>query len=126
MRLDSYWANIAPETALLARVFVDHCNSQKEDDKMEAALPVLTQMVFYVQDQYNALLEHLQQQDIYALSKKNGAVVDETSEDVIANTHFITQELLKLCLCMDFSDEIGRRKTFTLIRTHFVFLNVTS
>ena len=37
---------MTPEKAFLARIFVDYCVSQKDDRRLEAALPVVTALAF--------------------------------------------------------------------------------
>lgn len=106
-----------PETALLARVFAEYCITQKYENKMEATMPVLTQMVFYIQAQYNVLLDLLQKADTNTLQGDDNSE-NATFEDDIAYALFTTRQLLQLSHHMDFSDEIGRRKLFVLIRTY--------
>ncbi|KAK8850500.1 hypothetical protein IAR55_004418 [Kwoniella newhampshirensis] len=96
---DAFWATFTPEKAFLARVFVDHCISIKDEARLEEVLPVVTALAYRIQDEYNNLV---------------GAVNDE-AEDATERA-FIVGELLKLAVNLDYADEIGRRKMFQLAR----------
>lgn len=97
--VEAYWTSLTPEKALLARVFVDHCIATKDDSRLEDALPVVTALAFRIQDEYNSL------------------VTSTTEEnDDIPERSFIVGELLRLAINLDYADEIGRRKMFTLAR----------
>ncbi|OCF54753.1 condensin complex subunit 3 [Kwoniella mangroviensis CBS 10435] len=96
---DEFWTSLTPEKAFLARVFVDHCISNKDDVRLEEALPVVTALAFCIQDEYNKLV----------------ASTNEGDEDV-TDRAFIVGELLKLAVNLDYADEIGRRKMFQLAR----------
>ncbi|KAJ7352471.1 nuclear condensing complex subunit [Mycena albidolilacea] len=103
---DAYFADLTPEKAFLARVFVDHCKEDKDrgEQKIESGgIPVVTSCAFRIQHGYNALVtldEAVHQDD-------DGAYEDNV---------FILGELLKLAVNLDYSDEIGRRKMFALVR----------
>ncbi|EDR03702.1 chromosome condensation complex protein [Laccaria bicolor S238N-H82] len=103
---DNYWVNLTPESAFLARVFVDHCKATKDEVRLEAALPVVTALAFRIQDAYNKLLEG---NDIDAEERLLGSIKRNDKE-------FVISELLKLAVNLDYTDEIGRRKMFKLVR----------
>lgn len=105
---DSFWLDMTPAQAFLARVSVhaarfpdknsagpSNANSDVLLERM--GLPVVTVIAFCLQKIYNRLF------------------VDETSEDPAAD-NFLLRQLLLLALDLDYGDEIGRRKTFSLIR----------
>ncbi|WVW80873.1 hypothetical protein I302_102863 [Kwoniella bestiolae CBS 10118] len=96
---DEFWTSLNPEKAFLARVFVDHCISNKDDVRLEEALPVVTALAFCIQDEYNKLV----------------GSTNDGNED-ITDRAFIVGELLKLAVNLDYADEIGRRKMFQLAR----------
>ncbi|KAJ7671638.1 nuclear condensing complex subunit [Mycena polygramma] len=104
---DAYFADPSPEKIFLARVFVDHCVSPSREDKghgeqrMESVgIPVVTSCAFRIQHGYNALV------DI-----QTGGDDDDKEEK-----EFIVSEMLKLAVNLDYADEIGRRKMFSLVR----------
>ncbi|WVR08557.1 hypothetical protein IAU60_005612 [Kwoniella sp. DSM 27419] len=96
---DTFWASLTPEKAFLARVFVDHCVSNKDEARLEEILPVVTSLAFRIQDEYNKLV----------------GATNEASEEV-GERAFIVGELLRLAVNLDYADEIGRRKMFQLAR----------
>jgi condensin complex subunit 3 len=105
---DAYFADLTPEKAFRVRVFVDHCKEDKGrgEQKIESGgIPVVTSCAFRIQHGYNALVtldEAVHQDD-------DGAYEDNV---------FILGELLKLAVNLDYSDEIGRRKMFALVRQY--------
>ncbi|KAK4686707.1 condensin complex subunit 3, partial [Tremellales sp. Uapishka_1] len=94
---DEFWNTLTPEKAFLARVFVEHCMTTKDEPRLEAVLPVVTALAFRIQDEYNKL------------------VASVTEEDSTERA-FIVGELMKLAIHLDYADEIGRRKMFQLTR----------
>jgi condensin complex subunit 3 len=102
---DEYWTSLTPEKAFLARVFVDHCIAQKDENRLEETLPVVTALAFRIQDEYNSLVS--------ATNDENGEIAEQA---------FIVGELLRLALNLDYADEIGRRKMFQLARMSDSFL----
>ncbi|KAF8207192.1 nuclear condensing complex subunit [Mycena galopus ATCC 62051] len=105
---DAYFGNLSPEKAFLVRVFVDHCKDDKDrgEANMEnKGIPVVTACAFRIQAGYNCLV---------AADEVGGQ--DEAKVDERHNNEFILGELLKLAVNLDYSDEIGRRKMFALVR----------
>lgn len=97
---------------MLARVFVEHCISVKNETLLEAAaLPVVTAFAFHMQESYNLLLE--------ALEDLSEADEDEELEEELAKREAILGELLRVTLKLDYGDEIGRRKVFTVVSQYF-------
>ncbi|WVQ95614.1 hypothetical protein IAU59_002712 [Kwoniella sp. CBS 9459] len=96
---DAFWTGLTPEKAFLARVFVDHCITNKDEARLEEVLPVVTALAFRIQDEYNNLV---------------GATNEESDE--VTERSFIVGELLRLAVNLDYADEIGRRKMFQLAR----------
>ncbi|TIB14601.1 hypothetical protein E3P89_00914 [Wallemia ichthyophaga] len=98
------WSALTPEHALLARVYVDHCVAYEDYAKLEM-LPVVTAMAFHMQSAYNAVV---------ALAQRDDDSDEHT--DRLVNANFVLGELLKLAINLDYADEMGRRKVFTLVR----------
>ena len=113
MRIDDFWASLIPETALLARTFVEHCISANDTARLETSLPVVTALAFKLQAQYNAFLQLLDD-----ASNSDGLDEDasEELEEKVADNEFIISELLQLAVHLDYADEIGRRKMFGIVR----------
>lgn len=121
-RSDEMWKNICPETALLVRVFVEHCIQTKQEAKLESSLPVVTALAFHMQRQYNAFLDSLQHAETQGLSRIDEDDMEtddksDTLEEAITDATFILSEMVRLAVHLDYADEIGRRKMFGILRT---------
>lgn len=67
--------------------------------RLEDSIPVVTALAFRVQEEYNKLVQ----------------AVNEGADDAnLMERTFIVGELLKLAVNLDYADEIGRRKMFQL------------
>jgi len=119
---DSYWTSLTPETAFLARVFVDHCKVTKDDARLEAALPVVTALAFRIQEAYNDLLEDMHNEEEERVIRDLSEEERIKLEDERMDKEFIIGEMLKLAVNLDYTDEIGRRKMFSLVREFFLTL----
>lgn len=107
---------MTPETAFLARVFVDHCRATKEDARLDNTLPVVTALAFRIQEAYNDLLEDMQNEEHEQVIRDMDEEERIRLEDVRLDKEFVIGEMLKLAVNLDYTDEIGRRKMFTLVR----------
>ncbi|EMD37496.1 hypothetical protein CERSUDRAFT_154154 [Gelatoporia subvermispora B] len=119
---DEYWASLTPEKAFLARVFVDHCLSVKDENRLESALPVVTALAFRIQDSYNELVKRVQEEaEMEFLTAGMERTPEEEEEhakkeEERMDREFVLGEMLKLAVNLDYADEIGRRKMFQLVR----------
>ncbi|KAI5122625.1 hypothetical protein M0805_008714 [Coniferiporia weirii] len=114
---DLFWSKLRPETALLARAFVEHCIEQDDQARLEATLPVVTALAFHLQTQYNAFIKVLQDAEAAGLDSDGEEDEEfEAREELLADLEFILIELLQLAIHLDFTDEIGRRKMFGVVR----------
>ena len=110
--------------ALLARTFVEHCKDTDDVARLEAALPVVTALAFHIQTHYNALLTLMSEGDMEEEGEDEER--SEIREDKMADTEFIISELLQLAISLDYADEIGRRKMFSVIRMSFPYSPIIS
>ena len=116
--IDDYWKELTSESVVLARVFVEHCVSTDNEARLESAsLPVVTAFAFHIQEAYNALLVVLQ--DIETKHLRASLEQEEQGEEEeleeLAKREIILGELLRIALKLDYSDEIGRRKVFSVV-----------
>ncbi|CAE6456848.1 unnamed protein product, partial [Rhizoctonia solani] len=118
---EDYWGNLTPEKAFLARVFVDRCVAEKDNERLDRSLPVVTMFAFRIQAEYNKLLEVLRR--LEALNNKDSDSDDEEDEKKDAQLEeqaidgeLILGELLGFAVNLDYGDETGRRRMFQLIR----------
>lgn len=106
---EAYWKNLTPESAVLARVFLEHASKLNDENLLEiSALPVVTAFAFYVQESYNDLVHILHETTILGEP-------DEETEEELAQRELILGELLRMAVKLDFGDEIGRRKMFAVV-----------
>jgi condensin complex subunit 3 len=110
---DNFWTSLTPETALLARVFVEHCIATKDEARLEAALPVVTALAFRIQASYNDLMNAIQAEEVRDIIDDQ-ELARQQAERI--NKEFVIGEMLKLAVNLDYADEIGRRKMFQLVR----------
>lgn len=85
-----------------------------------ASLPVVTAFAFHVQEAYNNLLSTLE--DIETAKLLNaGQDIEENEEleEELAKREVIMGEMLRLALNLDYGDEIGRRKVFSVVSELF-------
>jgi condensin complex subunit 3 len=108
---DDFWNALSAESVFLARSFNDFCR-EAEDSKHEALLekmPEVTKLGFYLQKYVNALIAAIKKAE-----EEHGEMAEEDEE--IIELEFIVEQLLRIALTLDYSDEVGRRKMFSLIR----------
>ncbi|KAF8647428.1 hypothetical protein AX16_006718 [Volvariella volvacea WC 439] len=112
---ESFWATLTPERAFLARVFVDHCLTTEKKARLEA-LPVVTALAFRIQQNYNELMERIEEVEEFTADVQLTKEEEDAWSDERNDREFIIGEMLALAVNLDYSDEIGRRKMFQLMR----------
>lgn len=105
---DEFWENLTIESAFMARSFIECCQQDTTNQaKLEEKMPEVTRIGFYLQRYLNTLLD--------AVRASNAGTT--TDEDVdVADHEFIVEQLLHIAHFLDYTDEIGRRKMFSLLR----------
>ncbi|KAI9786330.1 MAG: hypothetical protein M1835_003081, partial [Candelina submexicana] len=107
---DVFWDALTPESVFMARSFNDFCRKDGEG-KMEALveekMPEVTKLAFFLQRYTNDLVESLRR----AAEQGEAADEDETVEQ-----EFLVEQLLHIAQTLDYTDEVGRRKMFALLR----------
>ncbi|KAK5997426.1 Condensin complex subunit 3 [Cladobotryum mycophilum] len=108
---DNFWETLSAESVFMARSFNDFC--RKEDNGrfeslVEEKLPEVTKLAFYLERYLKVLVDSLQK------VAQNNAEEEEEADTV--EQEFIIEQLLHIALTLDYSDEVGRRKMFTLLR----------
>jgi len=107
---DRFWDALSAERVFLARTLNDFCRSEsggKYEALVEEKLPEVTKLAFYLQRSANNLIESI---------KKAAEAEDGEEEDVTVEQEFIVEQLLHIAQTLDYSDEVGRRKMFALLR----------
>lgn len=100
----------------LIRVLVDHAVEQKDEARLETILPVVTFLAFRIQSAYNDLIDQMEADEQDRLLRGEDEPEDEEKLEVRLNMEFVVGEMLRMAVKLDYGDEIGRRKMFTLIR----------
>ncbi|XP_006463505.1 hypothetical protein AGABI2DRAFT_73577 [Agaricus bisporus var. bisporus H97] len=113
---DDYWKKLDPERAFLARVFVDHCLAIKDENRLEAVLPTVSNLAKTISQSWNTLSEAIQNfKDDKLVRDFDEAELQDREDDLCAKQEVLA-ELLKMAVNLDYSDESGRRVMFPLIR----------
>ncbi|KAF1733393.1 Condensin complex subunit 3 [Beauveria bassiana] len=108
---DTFWETLTAESAFLARSFNDFCRREgdgKYESLADEKLPEVTKVAYFLERYLNALIETLRRAEQDA--------TDEEVETATVEQEFIAEQLLHIALTLDYSDEVGRRKMFTLLR----------
>lgn len=107
--VDSFWDRLTPESVFMARSFNDFCRSGREgklDFMGEEKIPEVTKLAFVIQQYTNDLIDCL---------RRNNTREESEEEDTVEQ-EFIVEQLLYIAKTLDYSDEVGRRKMFGLLR----------
>ena len=108
---DQFWETLSAESVFLARSYNDFCRDEgdgKYEHLVEEKLPEVTKLAFYLERYNQALIDTIRR-------ITNSEVEDEDEEDTVEQ-EFIVEQLLHVALTLDYSDEVGRRKMFALLR----------
>ena len=107
---DPFWHHLTSESVFLARSFNDYCRQQpdgKYETLVEEKMPEVTKLAFFLQRYTNNLVE--------CLRRNHGRDEGDEEEDTVEQ-EFIVEQLLHIAKSLDYSDEVGRRKMFALLR----------
>jgi condensin complex subunit 3 len=109
---DNFWDTLTAEAVFMARSFNDFCRNEgngKFEALIEEKMPEVTKLAFYLQRYITVLVEALKRVAAQEPSE------DEEEEDTVEQ-EFIVEQLLHIARALDYSDEVGRRKMFALLR----------
>ncbi|KAK4514931.1 uncharacterized protein ATC70_002538 [Mucor velutinosus] len=96
---DEFWTNLSGESALLARLMIEYLqNENEEDERLDKLLPSVTVHAMNLENYYNLYQQY------------------NNTEDNAFNYEYIVVQMLDIALCLDYADEVGRRKMFNLLR----------
>lgn len=111
---DPFWDYLSPESVFMARSFNDFCRQQgdeKYDMLVEEKMPEVTKLAFFLQRYTKNLVDCL----YHNHTRYEGHEEGEGEEDTVEQ-EFVVEQLLYIAKTLDYSDEVGRRKMFTLLR----------
>ncbi|OCL15001.1 hypothetical protein AOQ84DRAFT_428630 [Glonium stellatum] len=109
---DDFWNDLTPESVFVARTFNDYCRlagDSKLQGMVEDKMPEVTKFSFFVQKHLNVLIEDVRK---VALQEQDDA---EAEEDTVQQ-EFCVEQLLHIALTLDYTDEVGRRQMFSIMR----------
>jgi condensin complex subunit 3 len=108
---DPFFDEMTAESAFVARTFTDFCRKSGDtrlQSMLEDKMPEVTKFAFLLQLHLNKLVEAVNQ---VALSPE-----DQDAEEDAVQQEFCIEQLLHIALTLDYSDEMGRRKMFQIMR----------
>ncbi|KAI9665602.1 MAG: hypothetical protein M1829_005682 [Trizodia sp. TS-e1964] len=111
---DAYWENLTAESIFMARSFNDFCRQEPNgvhENLVEEKMPEVTKLAFFLQKYTNQLIAKIRQ----SAEETDRDVEDEVDEDMVEQ-EFIVEQLLHIAQTLDYTDEVGRRKMFALLR----------
>ncbi|KAF2096200.1 ARM repeat-containing protein [Rhizodiscina lignyota] len=118
---DDFWDTLAPESVFVARTFNDYCRKGADTEPrlagiIEDRMPEVTRLGFILQKNIVFLIEDVQKVALLSAAGDDGEEdVANAEEDTVAQ-EFCLEQLLHIALTQDFTDEIGRRKMFGVMR----------
>lgn len=110
---DNFWETLTAEAVFVARSFNDFCRNEgdgKYEALVEEKLPEVTKLAFYLERYVKVLTDALKRIESREYNE------DEEEEEDTVEQEFIVEQLLHIALTLDYSDEVGRRKMFSLLR----------
>jgi condensin complex subunit 3 len=110
-----FWKNLNSQTAFIARTFNDYCQNAEDDrvqGMIEDKMPEVTMFAFVLQKGLNSLMELV---DKVAVMEEDDPETEEAQEDV-EEQDFIVQQLLHISMTLDYTDEMGRRQMYNIMR----------
>jgi condensin complex subunit 3 len=108
---DPYFDELTAESMFIARSFNQYCKDSG-DSKLESLredkMPEVTKFAFLLQRHIARLIQGVEQ---VALNPDDGDLEEDTVQQ-----EFCVEQMLHIALTLDYSDEMGRRKMFSIMR----------
>ncbi|CAJ0540611.1 Ff.00g076370.m01.CDS01 [Fusarium sp. VM40] len=107
---DNFWETLSAESVFMARSFNEFCRLESDGkylNLLEEKLPEVTKLAFYLERYLHVLITAV---------KRVAEADEEDEEEDTVEQEFIVEQMLQIALTLDYSDEVGRRKMFTLLR----------
>lgn len=109
---DNFFETLSAESVFVVRTFNDFCRNEgngKYESLVEEKLPEVTKVAFFLERYVKVLIDAIKR------AEEQDDEEDDEEEDT-AEQEFIVEQLLHIALSLDYSDEVGRRKMFALLR----------
>ncbi|KAK1149008.1 chromosome condensation complex Condensin, subunit G [Aspergillus melleus] len=106
---EEFWESLTGESVFLLRSFNDFCrveNEGKYESLADEKIPEVTALAYYLHNYLSALLQ----------KKKESKDTGDANDDDCVELEFVVEQLLHVAMTLDYSDEVGRRKMYTLLR----------
>ncbi|KAH6624532.1 condensin subunit-like protein [Chaetomium sp. MPI-SDFR-AT-0129] len=121
---DAFFETLSAESVFVVRTFNDFCRHEgggKFESLVEEKLPEVTKVAFYLERYIKVLVDAIQRAEEKQQQRGESEESDEENEEEddegdTAEQEFIVEQLLHIVLTLDYSDEVGRRKMFSLLR----------
>ncbi|KAK4146347.1 nuclear condensing complex subunit [Dichotomopilus funicola] len=121
---DAFFETLSAESVFVVRTFNDFCRHEgggKFESLVEEKLPEVTKVAFYLERYIKVLIDAIQRAEEKQQQRGESEESDEENEEDddegdTAEQEFIVEQLLHIVLTLDYSDEVGRRKMFSLLR----------
>ncbi|KAF1981724.1 ARM repeat-containing protein [Aulographum hederae CBS 113979] len=112
---DPFWnpGNLNPEAVFVARTFNEYCRtagSTQLEGVVEERMPEVTKFAFLLQKHIEVLVEGVRLVANAADGEEGDAEEDTVQQE------FCVEQMLHIALTLDYSDEVGRRKMFSVMR----------
>ncbi|KAL9031939.1 MAG: hypothetical protein Q9196_000073 [Gyalolechia fulgens] len=107
---DHFWDTLTPESVFVARTFNDFCKEGEKgkfESMAEEKMPEVTKLAFFLQRYANDLVNCI---------RYNNVLSEGEQEEDTVEKEFVVEQLLHIAKALDYTDEIGRRKMFALLR----------
>ena len=113
---EAFWTELTPESAFMIRTFSDFCKSDSTLEALhEEKMPEISQIGYYLQQHLNALLQNIKPPEGDE-DELTTAPPPDDHEETLAEADFIVEQLLHISQNLDYSDEVGKRRMFALLR----------
>lgn len=112
---DNFFETLSAESVFVVRTFNDFCRNEgngKYESLIEEKLPEVTKVAFYLERYIKVLIDAIKRAEEQEVDDDE----EEEEEEDTAEQEFIVEQLLHIALTLDYSDEVGRRKMFSLLR----------
>jgi condensin complex subunit 3 len=112
---DDYWDNLTSDQAFLGRVCVDYChaNAKKYPGRMDELVPEATKLGFLIDEIFDTVVTTSEK--LFEATLLEDDEEREKLEEMHYNTVPVLADLLRLVAKLDYSDEIGRRKMYSVV-----------
>ena len=125
----TFWDSLSAESAFMVRTFNDFCrvhSNGRYEALVEEKMPEVTRFAFYLQRHVEHYMEARKKESISGQDDDDAMDIDDDDGDVggkdgstgddTVEQEFIVEQLLHIAQSLDYSDEVGRRKMFALMR----------